>query len=137
VASKNLKIENVLNDALNTWATDNSIPVAWSGQVYSRITPGKYVSQHLLPVKPQNVAIGTGVKQRYSGVYQIDVYASTENSKYDADELVESLESVFRVGYPLTYGGVSIQIENFFPDTHGLEDGWYRVSISVYYRTEI
>lgn len=137
MASKNAKIEKVFNSSLRTWATANNVPVAWDGVPYEPAVGTKYVSQVNLPVKPQNVAIGQGVPQRRKGIYQIDVYASTENPKYEADKLVESLEAVFKPGYPLTYSGVSVQIENFYPDPHGMDKGWYRVSISVFYRCEI
>jgi len=137
VASKNAQIEKVFNYHLNLWAVTNSIDVAWDGKGYDPVTPGKYVSQVLIPTSPQTVTIGLDVPQRRTGVYQIDVYASTENAKYDADKLVESLESVFKVGHSLTYSGITVQVENFYADPHGTDEGWYRVSISVFYRTDI
>jgi hypothetical protein len=137
VASKNATIEKIFNSALSAWSTAQSIPVAWDGKAYNPVVPSKYVSQVLVPARPQNVAIGKDVTQRREGVYQIDVYASTENAKYDADVIIASLESTFKVGYPLTYSGVSAQVTNFFPDPHGIDEGWYRVSISIYYRAEI
>jgi len=137
VASKNAQIEKVFNDHLNAWATTNSVSVAWDGKGYDPVNPGKYVSQVLIPARPQNVIIGLDVPQRRTGVYQIDVYASTENAKYDADKLIESLESVFKVGHSLTYNSTTVQIENFYADPHGTDEGWYRVSISVFYRIDI
>lgn len=137
MASKNASIEKIFNSVLKTWATAQSIPVAWDGNPYEPVVNTKYVSQVLVPARPQNVAIGKDVIQRRTGVYQIDVYASTENAKYDVDVIIASLESTFKVGYPLTYGGISAQITNFYPDPHGADEGWYRVTISIYYRCEI
>ena len=74
MASKNTKIEKVFNFYLKSWATANSIPVAWDGVPYEPAAGSKYVSQVIMPVKPLNVAIGQGVPQRRTGVYQIDVY---------------------------------------------------------------
>lgn len=137
MASKNAQIEKVFNYTLNAWAVSQSISVAWDAQAFTPPASGKYVSQVLIPSTPQNVTIGRGIPQRRAGVYQIDVYTSTENKKYDADKIVESLESVFKPGFPLTYNSVSVQIKNFYPDPHGTDEGWYRVSISVFYRCEI
>lgn len=138
MASKNSKIEKVLSTALKAWAASQSVTVAYEGKGFKTpAIPGKYVSQVLLPTKPVNVAIGSGVKQRYRGIYQIDVYSSGEDAKYEADEIVGLLEGVFVVGSPLTYNSVSVQIENFYADPHGKEEGWCRISISVFYRCEI
>ena len=137
MASKNATIEKIFNSALSAWATAQSVPVAWDGKAYTPVANTKYVSQVLVPSRPQNVAIGQDVTQRREGVYQIDVYASTQNAKYDADVIIASLESTFKVGYPLTYNGVSAQVTNFYPDPHGSDEGWYRVSISIFYRIEI
>ena len=137
VASKNAKIEKVFNSYLLAWATTQSIPVAWDGKPYDPISGTKYVSQVLIPARPQSIAIGQGIPQRMTGVYQIDIYSSTENAKYEADKIVESLEEAFKIGYPITRKGLSIQVDNFYPDPHGEEDGWYRVSISIFYRTEL
>jgi hypothetical protein len=137
VGSKNFKIEQVFNVALTAWSTTQSIPVAWDGKPYTPTAGSKYVSQVLIPARPENVAIGKDVIQRRAGIYQIDVYSSTANAKKDADTIIESLEALFKIGYPVTYNGLSVQVTNFYPDPHGTDEGWYRVSISIFYRTEL
>lgn len=137
MASKNAQIEKVFNYTLNAWATAQSVSVAWDGKAYSPTVGTNYVSQIMLPSTPENISIGRDISQRRRGVYQIDVRTSTTNKKYDADQIVASLESAFKVGYALTYNSVSVQVENFYPDPLGDEDGWYRVSISIFYRSDI
>jgi hypothetical protein len=137
VASKNGKIGQVFDSYLRTWATAQSVPVAWDGSPYTPVSGTKYVSQVLLPARPQNILVGKDSAQRYTGIYQIDVYSSTAKAKKDVDDIVTLLEAVFKVGYALTYSGTSVQVENFYADPHGFEDGWYRVSISIFYRTEL
>jgi len=137
VASKNARIEQVFNSALTTWAKSQSLPVAWDGKPYTPAANSKYISQVLLPSRPENVAIGKDATQRYSGIYQVDIYTSTANAKKDADDIVELLEAVFKVGYPITYKGLGVQVTNFYPDPHGFDEGWYRVSVSIFYRTEL
>lgn len=137
MASKNAQIDKVFRKALLDWSRRENISVAWSGKGFDPSALQKYVSESLLPSRPQNIAIGRGVSQRFTGVYQIDVYSCGENAKYDSDVIVESLESEFLIGYPKTYNGVSLEVENFYADPLGLDEGWYRVSISIFYRTDI
>lgn len=139
MASKNAKIEKVFNYLLLSWSTAQSIPVAWDGKSFDPgvyATNGKYVAQVLLPALPQNIVLGSGAKQRHAGIYQIDVYTNTTNAKYDANVIVESLEAVFGVGLSLTYNSVSVRITNFYADPIGMEEGWYRIAISVYYNLD-
>lgn len=137
MASKNARIEKVFNSYLLAWATTNSIPVAWDGSPYTPVANTKYVSQAHLPVRPQNIVIGKDVPQRRTGIYQIDVYSSTTKAKKDVDDIIALLEAVFKVGYAITYSDVSIQVENFYADPHGFDEGWYRVSVSLFYRTDL
>jgi hypothetical protein len=137
MSSKNAKIEKVFNSYLQSWATTNSVPVAWDGSPYTPVSGTSYVSQVNIPARPQNILVGKDTVQRYSGIYQIDVYSSTTKAKKDVDDIIALLEAVFKVGYSITYSGTSVQIENFYSDPLGFEDGWYRSSISIFYRTEL
>lgn len=137
MASKNGKIGQVFDSYLETWATAQSVPVAWDCSPYTPVSGTKYVSQVLIPARPQNILVGKDSTQRYTGIYQIDVYSSSAKAKKDADDIVALLEAVFKVGYSITYSGTTVQIENFYSDPLGLEKGWYRVSISIFYRTEL
>lgn len=135
MASKNAQIEKVFSNALRTWSAVQVVDVATKG--YEPVSGSCYVAQSLIPSVPQTVFVGRTEKQRFTGIYQIDVYSSTENAEYDADQLIESLESTFKTGYPVIYGSLIVQITNVSVQPLGLEEGWYRAAISIYYTIDM
>lgn len=136
--SKNESIEQVLVSYLQQYATTNSIDIAWFGEEYSPVIGKDYIEEQFIPSDPETVFLGRQDKQRHRGIYQLKVLSSSVNSAIaNINSHAALLNEVFKVGYPINYNGVYLQIENFVERKMDYDDGWYGKVITILYRTEL
>lgn len=103
-----LLIRQAFEVALGTWATANSVSVAWENVVF---TPpaGKYARAYLLPGETTSFDL-TGAHRSYKGVFQVTLYMPQGVGMRATETLVESLDTAFQLTAPLSAGGLNVWI---------------------------
>lgn len=137
-----MSIENIrqaLDGILNTWATTNSVPVAWENLSSSAALSAPYVMPFLLPVETASVGVAISDNQDFTGIYQVSIYTEkgkgTKASRDLVNSLLESFARGVSVDVPVTGGVQKVLIEKAWT-AGALDSGpWYTVPLSVRYRS--
>lgn len=140
MASKTQSIEQVLRYHMDQWATAQSVSVSWPNEPFDPTAVSKYVAVDFLPADPQTIFIERTEKQRWRGVFQVTIYVqdgSEVSGRYDLYTLEESLNTVFKRGYPLSYGGLNVQIENVTSEQILSDSAWIWKPVSINFRCEV
>jgi hypothetical protein len=140
MASKTQSIEQVLRSALSTWATAQSVSVSWPNEPFDPTSVSKYVAVDFLPANPQTIFIERTEKQRWRGIFQVTIMVqagSEVSGRFDVYTLEESLNTVFKRGYPLSYGGLDVQIENVTSEQIISDGAWVWKPVSINFRCEV
>jgi len=86
------RVRAALETALDTWATAQSVQVAWENVVFE---PGtQYARASLIPAATQSFDL-LGLHRRYRGVFQVTLVMPQGVGMGSAEALVSSLESAF------------------------------------------
>ena len=102
-------VRRALETALNTWASTNSVQVAWENVEYTP-TPGTiYARAHLLPAT--TITDGLAMTHRgYRGVFQVTLYTPQGTGSAAAHSLAALLDVAFTTAQPLSAAGLSVYI---------------------------
>ena len=130
-------VRAALETALNTWATDNILPIAWQNRPYTPTVGTKYARAYLLPAETQNPSLGDTHK-RLIGILQVSLYLPQGNGAGDAETLADSLCTAFARGQSYIASGVTVRVLDS-PSVHpALDDtGWFVVPVDVRYQADI
>lgn len=126
-------IRKDLEGKLKTFATTNSLPVAWENTAFTKPTSGIWLEPKLIPVATLNRVI-TGVKHTYLGIFQVNVWCPKGLGFGAGDAIAYSLSVHFPV-IPKS-GFVSVEqtptVGAPIPD----DSGWQIIPVQIKYRYE-
>ena len=130
------RIRTALESRLNSWATAQSVPVAWQNVPYSPTTGTRYVRAAILPAETQNPIYGPD-HRRLIGILQVDIVAPIGSGMGAIDTLAESICTEFARGTTLTQSGLTI-IMDYSPSIGPslIDEGWVYTPISIRYRAD-
>lgn len=131
-------VREALEVALNTWATSNSVQVAWENTEFVPTADAVHARAYLLPGDKLSPFLA-GVGRVHVGVFQVSLHMPQGYGTAAASALVESLDAAFTTTAPLTAGGVSVYITRPMGAGPALpgDSGAYVVPVSCAYRAPI
>jgi len=134
MSSHFLDISAALDTNLNTFATDNSIPVAWENIDYKPTVGTLFVRPTLLPADTAPIGISYISALDHLGVYQVDVIAPLDGGKGQAILKADLLATAFPRG-DLIYNSKIVRIKSTSRSA-GVRDGaYYIVSVIINYQS--
>lgn len=112
-------------------------PIAYMNKRYEPTEGTLYLRPTMLPAETFGAVVGSsadGGKDMQTGLYQIDVFAPSDEGKNEAYTKADAIADHFKPVTELTYNGrivrcVSVSIEPAIQD-----GGWYQVPVVVRYR---
>ncbi len=110
--------------------------VAWENVAFTPTTGQPYIRPDLLPAQPTQAEIGTNGVNRYTGMYQISIFAPTGTGIAAISTLRDGLCDHFKRGTQLAYGGVTVTCQKAYPGPVIQETDWQHVPISVQFRCD-
>jgi hypothetical protein len=131
-------VRRALESALDTWATAQSLSVAWENVEFTPTAGTAYARSYLLPADTESLFLDR-TDRAYTGVYQITLCMPEGTGPAAADALVASLDAAFSPATPLTAGGVTVTLRQPIsrgPQLPG-EPGMYAVPVSCYYAAHV
>mgnify|MGYP003385210443 CR=1 FL=1 len=87
----------------------------------------------LLPVQPEQTALGQDGCDQHLGVFQISLYFPENMGNIETLTKADEVAAVYKSGAVLTYNGVNVTIESI-GISQGLNDGpWFIIPITINY----
>jgi hypothetical protein len=128
------KIRSILEGRLRAF---DAFPTAWENVSFAPTSGQPYQRAALLPGQTQGPTMGDGFK-RELGVLQVDLYYPTGSGPKEATARAEALRGLFPRGWSASSGPVLLRIvPHPYMSPARIEDGWYRVSVSIPYTADI
>ena len=128
----NQKIRSELEQKLQAWNVDHpEVDIVLEGESYIK-ADNSFLETFLLPNVTRDVTVD-GKRQRYVGIFQINIWVKDNVGTGPADRLADSLIAYFPI-VPKT-GRVSVE-KTPWAAKPILEDGWRVVPLTIQYRYE-
>lgn len=128
----NLAIRSELEQKLQAWGIENpDVDVVLEGESYIKADK-PFLESFLIPAPTRDVTVD-GKRQRYLGLFQINVWIKDNLGTGLADRIVDSLVAYFPI-VPKT-GRVSVE-KTPSASRYILEDGYRVTPITIQYRYE-
>lgn len=128
-------ISVALNQRLQAYATANSKPVAWENSGYVPTTGTLFLRPTVLPIETVQAGLGTNGQELHEGIYQVDVFAPTDQPKAKALAIADAIADYYARGLVLTYNGVKVRIGTASIGAGNRENSWYQLPISIDYHS--
>jgi len=129
-----LDISAALDTNLNTFASANSIPVAWENINYKPVVGTLYLRPTLLPADTDPIGLSYVSALDHLGIYQIDVISPIDVGKSAAVTKADLLVAAFPRSN-LTYNGKIVTIKSASRSTGNRDGAWYIVSVIINYQS--
>lgn len=134
-----IKIEQALNQKLNTYATGKSIPVKWD--FYNDGTEpsidGLHFRQNVFKTETVIVGMELTGSNSHKGIYQIMICGQTGEPSGVLKTEVDNVLAEFKRGQKVSYSGVSVVIENISDAQPLYSESYVKVPVSIKYRAFI
>jgi len=131
-----IRIEQALNQKLNTYATASTIPVEWD--FYNNGTEpnltGIHFRQNLLPADTFVVGMENTGSNDHVGVYQIMICGTAGEPSGALKAEVDNVLTEFKRGQRLAYSGIEVIIENASKAPPLYSEAYVKVPVSINYR---
>lgn len=131
-----IRIEQALNQKLNTYATGKSIPVEWD--FYNDGTEpsltGIHFRQNLLPAESTVIGMEDTGSNDHAGIYQIMVCGASGEPSGALKAEIDNVLSEFKRGQRVAYSGVEVIIENISKAPPLYSGAYVKVPVSINYR---
>jgi hypothetical protein len=129
-----LDISAALDSNLNTFATANSIVVAWENKDYQPVTGTLYLRPTLLPADTESIGLGNTSSEDHLGIYQVDVIAPIDKGKGQAITKADLVKTAFPKGN-LTYNGLKLRIRSVSRGSGSRDGAYYIVPVFISYHS--
>lgn len=130
-------IREALEVALNTWATANSVGVAWQNVNFTPAANTNHARAYLLPAETLNPSLGDAHK-RFIGIFQVSIYTQQNKGPGAAETLADSLCTTFARGESFTAEGVTVRIlETPYTSPPQNDAGFYVNPVNIKYQADV
>lgn len=102
-------IRAAFETTLNTWATGQSLAVAWQNKSFTPVNGTTYLRAFLIPNATQSEDLGR-VHRRYGGVFQVSVALPLGAGPGAGEAILSGLSALFNPSAPITQSGVLVYI---------------------------
>lgn len=126
-------IKRAFEAALEVYANDKALPVAYPGQAFERPS-GMYLSCHAIPALTDSLTL-EGDHRLYSGTFQINVIFPAGDGTGDGDEIAQELADHFPLN--ARFGAVGVQVMTPMSIVAPIiTDGLISIPVSFSYRLD-
>lgn len=130
-------IQGAFDAALGTWAAAYPIEVQWANSTKTPVVNTLYLQAKLLPAPTQSPSFGAA-HIRYTGIYQILVYAPMGAGVGAANAVCDSIMDLFPQGTMLAMSRGRITLDRYPSQGGGIQqNGWFVTPMSVQYRADV
>lgn len=126
-------ISIALNQRLQGYAVANDLDVAYENITYEPTTGTIWVRPTVLPAAVNRIGMKNTDTEIHEGVYQIDVFAPSDQPKAIALALADDISDYFSKGLTLTYNSSSVRIGTKSVGAGSREDSWYQLPVFINY----
>lgn len=92
---------------------------------------------HFKPAQPSLATLGEGGTDALTGFIQIDLNYPANAAPGAAYAKAEDIKNFFKAGSRLTYSGTEVKITSCGYMPAGLQSGYYRIILTIYFDTRI
>lgn len=130
------RVRAALESRLNTWGTNNNVPIVFDNVANSNTQP-IFITSNLIPAETQNPSMGV-LHERFTGTFRVLVRHQNLGKGMGASETyAESIQDFFQRGLMLTASGLNIWIENTPSIRSQFIDGMYIIiPVDIPYRAD-
>ena len=107
--------------------------VAWENANYEPVIGSTFVRPTNIQGDTIQTSLGTNGNDETEGLYQVDVFTSSNTGKGAAIELADLIGDRFKRGQYLTYNGVNVRIKQTSRGVGINSDGWYQIPVNIQY----
>ncbi len=124
-------VQKALNLELESYCNTNNIPLVYQNTTASQTSP--YIAYNFIPSVTQSTAMGLNACDRYSGIYQIDIFCTWNDDPTEAEDIEQDLIDVFFKGANFTSNGQTVKVLNRTPRTPFKDAEFYHRIVDVSY----
>lgn len=120
------------------WLDGNfGLPTAYENVAFTPTAGTAYAAVHIVPSKPDVATMGTGGRDEHDGFMQVDLYYPTGAGDMPAVQKADDIYSYFHAGRTLAYQAQRVRVQITERSQGRVENGWYRLTMTIYYRAFI
>ena len=124
-------VNTLLNTQLSSFATANSLTVAWENKNFKPSHGATYLRPHLMLAKPVSAGLGSAAPDIQRGVFQVDIMAPDDKGWGDSYALADLLRASFARGKRMEGTGVSLVCEAVAIGPGLADDTRYKLPVSI------
>jgi hypothetical protein len=124
-------IRAALDSQLQTFATAQSLAVAWPNTGHEPTVGTPWIRPTLLPGWPEAAALGADADNYQSGLYQVDIFTPAGEGTEDARDYADAMITSFKRGTTLTYSGVTVRIKRAGIEASRQEPEWVVLPVLI------
>lgn len=135
-------ITNILDDQLATIA--NLPVIVKENEELSRavntstsISRTSYLRATLLPAITETLSVGLTGKDKFNGLYQVDVFIPTGDSHDGANWITDEIIKAFPKKTLITADGITLRVANHWRETSTQSTEWYITPVVIQWETYI
>jgi len=129
--------ENLIESALNAQLNTLSLPTSWENRKFSAVKGTLWIRPTFIPGQSKAAAIGVNAQDRITGIYQVDVFAPADDGVFTGGQQVNVIETAFKRGTSLVFGGVTVKINKVWRSTARPEPDWYHIPVIVEWQADV
>lgn len=112
-------------------ASATGLPTAWPNAPFTVPNNAPWLRVTILNMDDVVLTLGSGGKNRISGILQIDVFVPRNSGDIKIYDTMDDLTAVFQSGAELDYNGQVVRINSASDRAAQDESDWYRRIIDV------
>ncbi len=125
-------IRQFFEGRLHTWATAQSLPVAYENVDFEKPVNSTWLQATLMPTTTFNTET-TAAHSRHLGLFQVTVWSRKGNGSGECEQVAEAVAALFPV---LPKGTVSVEKPPHIGQAMSDDSGWIGKPVLITYRYE-
>ena len=131
-ASADNAIITVLQTPLASLTTIAPDHVVYINKIFNQDSSPFIVCSYI-PARPYQAGLGTYGKERFGGIFQIDVGVAIDEGRASINPIMAEIKEIYKRGTTLQNDEISVECKRVWESTPIPSDAWYIVPISVEY----
>lgn len=124
-------IITVMQTPLKSLTSIASANIVYINKAYNPTQGTSFAQALMLFGEPFQASLGTFGKQRYEGVFQINVYTPIDDGRTTLNTILSELRGLYKRGTTLTNDNISVECKSTWEGNPLEGEGWYMVPVSV------
>jgi len=129
-----LNISSALDQKLLSLGSD---PIAWQNVSFVPTSAEVYLRPTNLAGATRQAGLGNNGIDEYTGIYQVDVFATAGNGRNSAEAKADAVANHFKRGTDLVYNDVTVRLGNVSRTSGTTEEDRFVISVSINYMAHV